>query len=550
MCMPFFYASLNHVLNYFHLVASMPDNQQAKQQALVDLDAHFNQMQNMHLRDLFANDDNRGALFSQSLNGLHIDYSKTHITTETLNLLTGLAHACDMEEKIHAMFNGDIINNTEQRAVLHTALRASEDAIVEVNGHNVVPDIYEQLDRVRTFVESIHNGEHTGWTGKRIDTFVNIGIGGSDLGPKMVVDALQAYKHGETSSYFVSNIDHQQVADVTSQINPETTLFIVSSKSFSTLETFSNARSLQEFMLQAGCTAIDKHFIAVSSNIDAAVEFGIDTNNIFSIWDWVGGRFSLWSATGLPIALALGFANFRKLLDGAAQMDQHFRNSALADNIPVTLGLLDFWYNNYFQAETHAFVPYDESLRLLPEFLSQLFMESNGKSVDMENKPVAYPTMPVTWGSTGTNAQHAFFQLLHQGTHMVPVDFLAPLTKQGDAEHHGWLLANCFAQSQALMQGEDASNPHNHFPGNKPSNTILYDELSPETLGMLIALFEHRTYVQGVLWNINSFDQWGVELGKKLAKHVHQGMTTDGVDTTTMDSSTRQLIELYKKKNY
>ncbi len=550
MCMPFFYASLTLVPKHFRPVAFMPDNQQAKQQAFAELDAHFKQMQGTHLRDLFHNDDSRGQRFNHSLNGLYIDFSKTHITAETLTLLNNLAHACEMEKKIDAMFNGEIINNTEQRAVLHTALRASKDCVVEVNGHDVVPAVYEQLDRICTFVESIHSGQHTGWTGKRIDTFVNIGIGGSDLGPRMVVDALYPYRHGETSSYFVSNIDHQQVADVTRRINPETTLFIVSSKSFSTLETVSNARSLQQYMLQAGCTAIDKHFIAVSSNIDAAIEFGIDASNIFSIWDWVGGRFSLWSATGLPIALALGFANFRRLLDGAAQMDQHFHDSALAENIPVTMGLLDYWYNNFFQAETHAFVPYDESLRLLPEYLSQLFMESNGKSVDMDNNPIAYPTMPVTWGSTGTNAQHAFFQLLHQGTRMVPVDFLAPLNKQGDAEHHGWLLANCFAQSQALMQGEDASNPHNHFPGNKPSNTILYDELSPEILGMLIALFEHRTYVQGVLWNINSFDQWGVELGKKLAKHVHQGMTTDSIDTETMDSSTRQLIDLYKKKSY
>lgn len=519
-----------------------------KQRLLEKLHAHYQGMQDTHMRDLFSQDVDRSQRYLKTFNGLHVDYSRNHITDDTLKLLCSYAKACNMETKIQAMFNGEIINTTEQRAVLHTALRAGKDSHVEVNGHNVIPGVYQQLEKIRAFTESIHRGEHKGWTGKPIDTYVNIGIGGSDLGPKMVVDALHQYRHGNSSSYFISNIDYQQVAEVTKKINPETTLFIVSSKSFSTLETFTNAESLQSWMLKSGCTAINKHFVAVSSNVEAAVKFGIDKDNIFSIWDWVGGRFSLWSATGLPIALALGFNNFRRLLDGAAQMDQHFNQAELPDNIPVILGLLDFWYNNFYQAATHAFVPYDESLRLLPEFLSQLFMESNGKSVDLDNKPVNYQTMPITWGSTGANAQHAFFQLLHQGTKLVPVDFLAPLKKSGDGDHHSWLLANCFAQSQALMQGDEADNPHNYFPGNKPSNTLLYDELTPAMLGMLIALFEHRTYVQGVLWNINSFDQWGVELGKKLAKNVHRHMSgeEDDAGVEGLDSTTRQLLALYK----
>ena len=518
-----------------------------KKQNWQKLEAHYQQMKALHMRDLFSHDKKRAQKYTHTVRGLHFDYSKNIITDETLELLINFARACDMEQRIQDMFNGEKINLTENRAVLHTALRASTGSVVEVDGINVIPEVYAQLDKIKAFVNAIHSGEHRGWTGKNIDTFVNIGIGGSDLGPKMVVDALASFRQGETRSFFISNIDHQQVAELQQQVNPETTLFIVSSKSFSTLETFTNAASLQQWMKQAGCTEINKHFVAISSNVDAAVEFGIDPDNIFSIWDWVGGRFSLWSATGLPIALALGFDHFRKLLDGAAAMDRHFKDSTLTDNIPVILGLLDFWYNNFFEAETHAFVPYDESLKLLPEFLSQLFMESNGKSADIDDHMVNYQTMPITWGSTGTNAQHAFFQLLHQGTKLVPVDFLAPLQKTGDKAHHAWLLANCIAQSQALMQGEETNTPHNYFPGNKPSNTIFYESLTPDALGALLAMFEHRTYVQGILWNINSFDQWGVELGKKLAKNVYAEMMGHGDETET-DSSTQHLIHLYKHK--
>ncbi len=510
------------------------------------LTAHSQTMRNLRMRDFFQHETNRANKYTKHLAGVHFDYSKNIISDETMDLLMQFAVACNVETSIAAMFNGEKINPSEGRAVLHTALRAAPDNVVEVDETNVIPAVQQQLAKIERFVTAIHDGEHRGWTGKKIDTFINIGIGGSDLGPKMVVDALTPYRQGKTRSFFISNIDYQQIAELQQNINPETSLFIVSSKSFSTLETFTNAETLQQWMLQAGCTEIDRHFIAVSSNIEAATAFGIAPENIFSIWDWVGGRFSLWSATGLPIALALGFDNFRRLLAGAAIMDRHFKDTPLPENIPVILALLDFWYNNFFDAATHAFVPYDESLKLLPEFLSQLLMESNGKSADVDNHLIDYATMPVTWGSTGTNAQHAFFQLLHQGTQLVPVDFFVPLSKPGDRKHHALLLANCLAQSQALMLGEDSATAENFFAGNKPSNTIAYSELNPETLGLLLAMFEHRTYVLGLLWNINSFDQWGVELGKKLAKNVYQQLTGDEIDADT-DSSTAAMIEYYKK---
>ncbi len=508
--------------------------------------AHSQAMRNLRMRDLFQHETRRAEKYTKHLAGVYFDYSKNIISDETLDLLLQYADACHVKTAIAAMFKGEKINRSEGRAVLHTALRASAESSVEVEGHDVIPDVQEQLTRIERFVTAVHSGEHRGWTGKKIDTFINIGIGGSDLGPKMVVDALNPYRHGDTRSFFISNIDYQQIAELQKQINPETSLFIVSSKSFSTLETFTNAESLQKWMRQAGCTEINRHFVAVSSNIEAATAFGIAPDNIFSIWDWVGGRFSLWSATGLPIALALGFDNFRRLLAGAAIMDRHFEDTALPENIPVILALLDYWYSNYFAATTHAFVPYDESLKLLPEFLSQLLMESNGKSADVDNHLIDYATMPVSWGSTGTNAQHAFFQLLHQGTQLVPVDFLVPLSKPGDRKHHALLLSNCLAQSQALMLGEESSSAERYFPGNKPSNTIAYAELNPETLGLLLAMFEHRTYVLGLLWNINSFDQWGVELGKKLAKRVYKQLTGDETDSET-DASTAALIEYYKK---
>lgn len=516
-----------------------------KQNICEQLAAHYKAMRNIHMRDLFMHDKQRGNNFSHQFSELFIDYSKNIISSETLVLLFSFAKASNIEISIKAMFNGEKINVTENRAVLHTALRSSTDQNLKVDGTDIIEQVHTELEKMRQFVSSIHEGSFKGWTGKPIDTFVNIGIGGSDLGPKMVVDALTEYRQGNTRSFFISNIDYQAVDYLQQTINPETTLFIICSKSFSTIETLTNASTLKKWMQESGCTNINNHFIAVSNNLQATKDFGIDSENVFEIWDWVGGRFSLWSAIGLPIALAIGFDNFKSLLAGAHEMDKHFMQSAVEENIPVILALIDYWYSNYFDAQTHAFIPYDESLTLFPDYLSQLFMESNGKSSDLSGHKIDYNTMPITWGSAGANSQHAFFQLLHQGTQMVPVDFLAPLTKKGDKKHHALLLANCFAQAQALMQGENNTDPHKHFAGNKPSTTILYSELTPRTLGSLLAMYEHRTFVQGLLWQVNSFDQWGVELGKKLAVNIHENLNSKEIDEE-LDSSTNNLINLYK----
>lgn len=519
-------------------------NQKIREQ----LAAQCKAMQGIHMRDLFMHDKERGVTFSSQCSNLFIDYSKNLISKDILVLLFQFARNLNIEPSIKAMFNGEKINITENRAVLHTALRSPREQILNVDNVNIIEQVHNELEKMERFVTSVHEGILKGWTNKPIDTFVNIGIGGSDLGPKMVVDALSDFKISNTQSYFISNLDYQPVEKLLKTINPETTLFIISSKSFSTLETKTNAETLRKWMQEeAGCTEINKHFIAVSNNVEACKEFGINPENVFQMWDWVGGRFSLWSTIGLPIALALGFEHFKALLAGANEMDEHFKESPLEENIPVILALLDHWYSNYFEAATHAFIPYDESLNLFPEYLSQLFMESNGKSSNLSGHRIDYQTMPVTWGATGTNAQHAFFQLLHQGTQIVPVDFLAPLNKKGDKKHHELLLANCFAQSQALMQGEGNPDPHKNFTGNRPSTTILYNELNPETLGILIAMYEHRTFVQGLLWQVNSFDQWGVELGKKLATNIYNNINSKNIDED-MDSSTRNLIKLYKQQ--
>ncbi len=517
-----------------------------KQTINKQLTSHYQAMRNIHMRDLFMHDKQRGNKFLYQFSELYIDYSKNIISSETLDLLYKFAKASDIEKSIKAMFNGEKINVTENRAVLHTALRSNSDQSLKIDGINIIEQVHSALEKIKQLVTAIHDGNFKGWTGKPIDTFVNIGIGGSDLGSKMVIDALTEYRQGNTRSFFISNVDYQAIASLQKTINPETTLFIISSKSFSTQETLTNANTLKEWMLESGCPDINKHFIAVTNNLQAAKEFGIDSENIFEIWDWVGGRFSLWSAMGVPIALAIGFDNFKNLLTGAREMDEHFMQTSIEENIPVTLALLDYWYNNYFDARTHAFIPYDESLKLFPEYLSQLFMESNGKSSDLSGHRIDHKTMPVTWGSVGTQAQHSFFQLLHQGTQMVSIDFLAPLSKKGNQEHHALLLANCFAQSQALMHGENNTDPHKYFAGNKPSTTILYSELTPKTLGSLIAMYEHRTFVQGLLWQINSFDQWGVELGKKMAVKLYENLNSKTADEE-LDSSTKNLIELYKK---
>jgi glucose-6-phosphate isomerase len=511
------------------------------------LTAHYKAMQGIHMRDLFMHDKDRGKKFSQRFSELYIDYSKNIISSETLNLLCQFAKASQVETSIKAMFDGEKINVTENRAALHTALRSVPTQKLELDGINIIKQVHTELEKMERFVQTIHEGSYKGWTDRPFDTFVNIGIGGSDLGPKMVVDALTEYRQDQTRSFFISNIDYQSISELKKIIDPETTLFIISSKSFTTLETRTNAETLKQWLQESGCKEINKHFVAVSNNLQATKEFGIDTENVFQIWDWVGGRFSLWSAIGLPIALAIGFNNFRKLLSGAHEMDEHFQHSPVEENIPVILALIDYWYSTYFDSETHAFIPYDESLKLFPDYLSQLFMESNGKSSNLSGHKINYKTMPVIWGSTGTNSQHAFFQLLHQGTQMVPLDFLAPLSKKGNQKHHALLIANCFAQTQALMQGADNADPHKHFPGNKPSTTILYSELSPKTLGSLLAMYEHRTFVQSVLWQINPFDQWGVGLGKKLASDIYKNLNSESI-SEEMDSSTKNLIELYKNK--
>ena len=507
---------------------------------------HAGALRKRHLRDLFAADPARAERLSIELPGLFIDYSKNILTHESLALLTGYAQSLDLGASIRAMFNGERINRSEDRAALHTALRRPPEETLIVDGRDVIKEAHAELGRIERFVKRIQTGAHRGWTGEKIDTFVNIGIGGSDLGPRLVVDALAGRRAGETRSCFISSIDYQQIARLKKSVRPESTLFIVSSKSFKTMETTTNAATLRAWMRALGCDRLDRHFVAVTNNEEAAAACGIARRNCFKIQDWVGGRFSLWSAIGLPIALALGMAGFRALLAGANRIDQHFRRAPLDRNAPVVLALIDYWYSYCFDIKTHAFIPYDESLRLLPEFLAQLFMESNGKSADISGAPVETDTAAIAWGATGTGAQHAFFQLLHQGTHTAPVDFLLPLQKQGAPARHALLYANCLAQSRALMLGEPSADCSRHCEGNKPSTTILYSELTPETLGALLALFEHRVFAQGLLWGINSFDQWGVESGKRLAKGVHRSLHE--ADNGAYDSSTRGLIERYRNR--
>jgi glucose-6-phosphate isomerase len=522
---------------------SITTNKQKISKLLV---AQCKAMKGIHMRDMFGHDEKRAAKFSKQFANLHIDYSKNLISTDILNLLIEYAETLDIDASIKAMFDGEKINTSENRAVLHTALRSEISQKLIVDDVDVIKQVHTELEKIGQFVNNFHSGAVKGWTDKPIDTFVNIGVGGSDLGAKLVVDALSEFHIPNIRSYFISNIDYQVIDDLKKTIDPETTLFIVSSKSFNTLETKTNAETLKNWLQETGCKEINKQFVAISSNLQATKEFGISPENVFQIWDWVGGRFSLWSAIGLPIALTVGFDNFKSLLTGAREMDEHFKQTSLENNIPVILALIDYWYSNYFEAETHAFIPYDESLKFFPDYLSQLFMESNGKSTSLSGHKLDDETMPITWGAIGTNSQHAFFQLIHQGTHLIPIEFLAPLSKKGNQEHHRLLLANCFAQSQALMQGESNTDPHKHFDGNKPSTTILYSELTPKTLGSLLSMYEHRTFVQGLLWEINSFDQWGVELGKKLASIIYSSLDTKKIDGE-MDSSTKNLIELYHK---
>ncbi|NTV46439.1 MAG: glucose-6-phosphate isomerase [Chlorobiales bacterium] len=532
------------------------------------LERHYNEIAHKHMRDLFAEDPNRFEKFSVRLDDILLDYSKNRITEETLTLLMSLTHEAGLKVWIEKMFKGEKINATENRAVLHVALRNRSNTPIEVDGQDVMPEVNAVLARMKAFTEIVRSGHWKGYTGKPITDVVNIGIGGSDLGPYMVTEALKPYGKPGLNVHFVSNVDGTHIAEALKKVVPETTLFVISSKTFTTQETLANANSAKRWFLATAKdeSAVAKHFVAVSTNADAVSKFGIDTNNMFEFWDWVGGRYSLWSAIGLSIALYIGMDGFEELLSGAHEMDQHFRSAPFEKNIPVILALLGVWYNNFFEADTYAILPYDQYLHRLPAYLQQGDMESNGKRVTRGGGAVTYSTGPVIWGEPGTNGQHAFYQLIHQGTKLIPADFLAPVSTQNPiGEHHEILLSNFFAQTEALMKGktEDEARkelqasgmsgeeletllPHKVFPGNRPTNSILFKKLTPKTLGTLIAMYEHKIFVQGVIWNVNSFDQWGVELGKQLAKVILPELKGNS-DVSSHDPSTNGLINYYRK---
>ena len=522
------------------------------------LEEHYQGARNLHLRALFADDPQRGERFAAEAVGIYLDYSKNRVTDETMRLLLDLAQSSGLRERIDAMFRGDKINSTEQRAVLHVALRAPRDATIMVDGENVVPQVHAVLDKMADFSERVRSGAWKGATGKRIRHIVNIGIGGSDLGPNMAYDALKYYSDRDLTVGFVSNVDGNEFVEVTRGLDPAETLFIVSSKTFTTLETLTNARSARQWCVQAlGEQAVAKHFVAVSTNTKEVEKFGIDTANMFEFWDWVGGRYSYDSAIGLSLMIAIGPRQFREMLAGFHEMDEHFRTAPLERNLPVLLGLIGIWYNNFFGAETVAVLPYDYYLGRLTSYLQQLDMESDGKHVDLDGKQVNYQTGPIIWGQPGTNGQHAFYQLIHQGTKLIPCDFIGfyeALNPLGP--HHDLLMANLFAQTEALAMGKTAEEvaadgiptfqvPHRTFEGNRPTNTILAQRLTPETLGKLIALYEHKVFTQGTIWHINSFDQWGVELGKVLANRIVPELSSDS--ELKHDSSTNTLIRKYRK---
>ena len=512
------------------------------------LEQHFKTMRTFDMRTAFHDDAHRFEQLSLRCGNLLLDYSKNRITSETMNHLMQLARESGLESMRAAMFSGERINFTEQRAVLHTALRAPVRPPLMVEGVDVENEVAAVLKRMQRFVESIHNGSWRGHTGKPIRDVVNIGIGGSDLGPAMVCAALDHYALESVRVHFVSNLDPAHLASTLAHLNPETTLFIVASKTFTTLETLANANSAKAWLLTAlrAPAAVARHFVALSTNAQAVEAFGIDPENMFIFWDWVGGRYSLWSAIGLSIALQIGWGNFQALLAGAHAMDIHFKEAPLEANMPVILGMLGIWYANFWGTDTYGVFPYDQRLRLLVPFLQQLDMESNGKNVSRSNRQVNYNTGPIVWGAPGTNGQHAFFELVHQGTRLIPTDFLAAAVNHTPlADQHEWLLANCLAQTEALLKGKSravaeaeliaqgmnraeahALAPHKVFPGNRPSNTLLYQKLDPHTLGMLLALYEHKVFVQGVIWQINSFDQWGVELGKQLAPPIRTALNS------------------------
>jgi glucose-6-phosphate isomerase len=524
------------------------------------LESHANELRDLHLRDLFARDSGRGERLTVEAEGLYLDYSKNRITDETVRLLVGLAEECGVAERRDAMFAGERINVTEDRAVLHVALRAPTGATIEVDGENVVPKVHEVLDRMSDFAERVRSGEWKGHTGKRIRNVVNIGIGGSDLGPVMAYEALRHYAQRDLTFRFVSNVDGTDIAEATRDLDPEETLFIVSSKTFTTLETITNATTARDWLLAAlgDDAAVAKHFVAVSTNADEVSGFGIDTANMFGFWDWVGGRYSMDSAIGLSTMIAIGPDNFRAMLAGFHAIDEHFRTAPLERNLPALMGLLTVWYGDFFGAQTIGVMPYDQYLKRFPAYLQQLTMESNGKSVTLDGTRVDYETGPVFWGEPGTNGQHSFYQLIHQGTKLIPCDFIGfTHTLNPLGNHHDLLMANVFAQTEALAFGKTPDEvraertaewlvPHRVFEGNRPSNTILAERLDPETLGKLVALYEHSVFVQGAIWNVNSFDQWGVELGKVLAKRIASELESDADPELAHDSSTNALIKRYR----
>jgi glucose-6-phosphate isomerase len=530
--------------------------------AWASLERHYQEMKSVHLRELFAQDPERGERLSAEAAGIHFDYSKNRITDETLKLLIQLARESRLRERIDAMFRGDKINVSESRAVLHVALRAPRGASIIHDGTDVVPDVHDVLDRMANFASRLRSGDWKGHTGKRIRNVINIGIGGSDLGPVMAYEALKHYSARDMMFRFVSNVDGTDFAEAVRDLDPAETLFIVCSKTFTTLETMTNGRIARDWLL-AGLKgeepAIARHFVAVSTNAEAVAKFGIDTANMFGFWDWVGGRYSMDSAIGLSTMLAIGPENFRAMLDGFHEMDEHFRSAPFERNLPVLMGLLAVWYNNFFGAQTVAVLPYEQYLKRFPAYLQQLTMESNGKHVTLDGAPVDYDTGPIYWGEPGTNGQHSFYQLIHQGTRLIPCDFIAfahSLNPLG--RHHDMLLANVFAQSEALAFGKTVAEvkaegtpdwlvPHRLFEGNRPSNTILLDRLTPSALGKLVALYEHSVFTQGTIWQIDSFDQWGVELGKALAQRIIPQLEGARDSKLEHDSSTNNLIRLYRR---
>ncbi|MFN8334604.1 MAG: glucose-6-phosphate isomerase [Cyclobacteriaceae bacterium] len=531
------------------------------------LEIHFLTMQAMHMRELFHDDPDRFEKFSIQFEDILIDYSKNIMTQETLRLLTELAHETELKPAIDSMFGGVAINKTENRAVLHVALRNRSNTPVPVDGKDVMPEVNKVLEQIKQFSTRLISGEWKGYSGKRITDIVNIGIGGSDLGPYMVTEALKPYWQGITP-HFVSNVDGTHLAETVKNLNPETTIFIIASKTFTTQETMTNATSARDWFLSKTNNGGDvaKHFVAVSTNQKAVTEFGIAAENMFVFWDWVGGRYSLWSSIGLSIAATIGYDNFVQLLEGAHAMDKHFKNEPFEKNIPVILALLGIWYNNFYGAASEAILPYDQYLHRFAAYFQQGNMESNGKSVDREGHHVMYQTGPIIWGEPGTNGQHAFYQLIHQGTKMIPCDFLAPVISHNPiGDHHAKLLSNFFAQTEALMMGKTREEvdeelgkkgmdkdaiefhaPFRVFEGNKPSNSIMFKQLTPHTLGSLIAMYEHKIFVQGVIWNVYSFDQWGVELGKVLANKILPELSSSD-EITTHDSSTNGLINYFKR---